>query len=224
MSTLQSTNLKNPSSASNNLVLNVDGSVALDSVAPTSFASIAQMGGVTTTATATSGATTITVASGAGVNNGDFVVGQGITRGTTVSSGGGGTSIILSAAIGATLSSAPVSFYAANKPVSPGLVAGQLCRAWVNFNGTGTVAIRASYNVSSITDNGGVGDYTVNFTTPMVDANYAATMSLAPNGYPSPTTVVTSLTTAGFRFTSQGVSAGSGVSGDSATLCVVIFR
>ena len=44
-------------------------------------------------------------------------------------------------------------------------------RAWVNFNGTGTVAIRASGNVSSITDNG-TGDYTVNFTTAMADANY----------------------------------------------------
>ena len=47
-----------------------------------------------------------------------------------------------------------------------------LAKAWVNFNGTGTVAIRASFNVSSITDNG-MGDYTVNFTTAMVDANYA---------------------------------------------------
>jgi hypothetical protein len=46
-------------------------------------------------------------------------------------------------------------------------------RAWVNFNGSGTVAIRASGNVSSITDNGGVGDYTVNFTSAMPDANYA---------------------------------------------------
>ena len=46
------------------------------------------------------------------------------------------------------------------------------CRAWVNFNGVGTVAIRASGNVSSITDNG-VGNYTVNFTTPMPDSNYA---------------------------------------------------
>ena len=45
------------------------------------------------------------------------------------------------------------------------------CRAWVNFNGTGTVAIRASGNVSSIADNG-TGDYTVNFTTAMPDANY----------------------------------------------------
>ena len=45
-------------------------------------------------------------------------------------------------------------------------------RAWVNFNGTGTVAIRASGNVTSITDNG-TGDYTVNFTTAMTDANYS---------------------------------------------------
>ena len=51
-----------------------------------------------------------------------------------------------------------------------------MCRAWVNFNGTGTVAIRASGNVSSITDNG-TGDYTVNFTTAMVDANYCANFS-----------------------------------------------
>lgn len=50
------------------------------------------------------------------------------------------------------------------------------CRAWVNFNGTGTVAIRVSGNVSSITDNG-TGDYTVNFTTAMPDANYAWTGS-----------------------------------------------
>lgn len=47
------------------------------------------------------------------------------------------------------------------------------CRAWVIFNGTGTVAINGSGNVSSITDNG-TGDYTVNFTTAMVDANFAA--------------------------------------------------
>ncbi len=71
-------------------------------------------------------------------------------------------------------------------------------KAWVNFNGTGTVAIRASYNVSSITDNG-TGDYTVNFTTAMVDANYvvtgageASTSSLGtyfgPNNGTAPTT------------------------------------
>jgi hypothetical protein len=46
------------------------------------------------------------------------------------------------------------------------------CRAWVNFNGTGTVAIRASGNVTSITDNG-TGDYSINFTTAMPDTNYS---------------------------------------------------
>ena len=54
------------------------------------------------------------------------------------------------------------------------------CRAWVNFNGTGTVAIRASGNVSSITDNG-VGDYTVNFTTAMVDGGYMVALG-SPSG------------------------------------------
>jgi hypothetical protein len=51
-----------------------------------------------------------------------------------------------------------------------------IAKAWVNFNGTGTVAIRDSFNVSSITDNG-AGDYTVNFTTAMPNANYAVTYS-----------------------------------------------
>jgi hypothetical protein len=58
-----------------------------------------------------------------------------------------------------------------------GTAPGYMARAWVNFNGTGTVAIRASGNVSSITDNG-TGDYTVNFTTAMADANYSVTASL----------------------------------------------
>jgi len=49
-------------------------------------------------------------------------------------------------------------------------------KAWVNFNGTGTVAIRSSYNVSSITDNG-TGDYTINFINAMPNANYSASMA-----------------------------------------------
>lgn len=55
------------------------------------------------------------------------------------------------------------------------------CRAWVNFNGTGTVAIRKSGNVSSITDNG-TGDYTVNFTTAMPDINYSVAISAGTSG------------------------------------------
>lgn len=52
-------------------------------------------------------------------------------------------------------------------------------RAWVNFNGTGVIAIRASVNVSSLTDNN-IGDYSVNFTTAMTDTNYCPVV--VPNG------------------------------------------
>ena len=54
-------------------------------------------------------------------------------------------------------------------------------KAWVNFNGTGTVAIRASYNVSSITDNG-TGDYTVNFVTALANANYSVVGTISHSG------------------------------------------
>lgn len=57
-----------------------------------------------------------------------------------------------------------------------------MARAWVNFNGTGTVAIRASGNVTNITDNG-TADYTVNFTTAMTDTNYCAVIYGYESGY-----------------------------------------
>ncbi len=130
--------------------------------------------GTKTEGTITASTTALTVASSAGISNGDFVVGEGITPGTTVSSGAGTTSLVLSANANETLSSDPVMFYSATKLLSPGLVGGMLCRAWININGTGTPAIRASGNVSSITYNG-TGDYTVNFTTAMPHADYSVT-------------------------------------------------
>ncbi len=167
MSTLSATNLKNASSASNNIVLNSDGTVG-----GAALASATEMFGTRTTGTVTSGTTSLTIASATGITAGMFVVGEGITPGTTVSSIVS-TTVTLSANANTTLSSDPVTFYANNKLVSPGVVGSMLCRAWVNFDGTSTVSIRAAYNVSSITDNG-TGDYTVNFTTAMPDANYAA--------------------------------------------------
>jgi hypothetical protein len=101
MSTLATTNLKNPSSGSDNIVLGTDGSSTLSTAKLT------------------------TLADSAGANTS-----------------------------------------------TPAEIASGRAKAWVNFNGTGTVAIRASYNVSSITDNG-TGDYTVNFTTALADANYS---------------------------------------------------
>lgn len=71
-----------------------------------------------------------------------------------------------------------------NAAAAPGTAPRFFCRAWVNFNGTGTVAIRASGNVSSITDNG-VGDYTINFTTAMPDANYSVVISAGDGASPA---------------------------------------
>lgn len=74
-------------------------------------------------------------------------------------------------------------------------------RAWVNFNGSGTVAIRSSGNVSSITDNG-TGNFTINFTTAMPDANYSVSgvMNVSANTvvgsisiYPSSTPTTSSV-------------------------------
>lgn len=107
------------------------------------------------------------------------------------------------------------------------------CRAWVNFNGTGTVAIRASGNVSSITDNG-TGDYTVNFTTAMPDANYAVAFSGMPVTSPSDTRAVTTtiygayntgpttMTTTALRLQTSGTSITQPL--DVHTICASIFR
>ena len=93
------------------------------------------------------------------------------------------------------------------------------CRAWVNFNGTGTVAIRDSGNVSSITDNG-TGDYNVNFTTAMPDSDYAFTFG--QSGYIRHLTMADiPSTTSGFNVTSfNNVDSRS----DADYICVAVFR
>jgi hypothetical protein len=99
------------------------------------------------------------------------------------------------------------------------------CRAWVNFNGTGTVAIRASGNVSSITDNG-TSDYTVNFTTAMPDANYGISGAAGLNNTSlkvvvQPSTLASPTTTA-VRI--QVPSADGSLGSDPPIVCVSIFR
>jgi hypothetical protein len=89
------------------------------------------------------------------------------------------------------------------------------CRAWINFNGTGTVAIRASGNVTSVSD-GGVGDYTVNLTTAMPDINYAP---VASDYFYGDTITLISSTLAFRVFTyNQGVSV------DPSAVYVAVFR
>lgn len=156
MSTLSTTNLKNPSSGSNNIVLGADGATTLGTTKVTAIAD----------------------------------------------SAGSNTS-------------------------TPAAIANGTAKAWVNFNGTGTVAIRASYNVSSITDNG-VGDYTVNFTTAMADANYVMTQSVrgtTDGGYPATAKEATSTakTASLIRILTQG-EVSSFTFLDSPVVCIAIFR
>lgn len=100
------------------------------------------------------------------------------------------------------------------------------CRAWVNFNGTGTVAIRASGNVSSITDNG-VGDYTINFATAMPDVNYSVSGAIHGSTSGGATYVFSMASIANpqlmgsvqVRSTDGGAS-----SRDAIALCIAIFR
>jgi hypothetical protein len=94
------------------------------------------------------------------------------------------------------------------------------CRAWVNFNGSGTPAIRASGNVTSITDNG-TGDYTVNFTTAMPDANYATNLSIGSitGGSSDVIPLLSTLSTTSVRVLSV-----QAVFRDAAYVGVAIFR
>ena len=163
MSTLNATNLKNPSSGSNNIVLGTDGTTAL-----------------------------------------------GTTKVTAITDSAGANSS------------------------TPAAIANGTAKAWVNFNGTGTPAIRASYNVSSITDNG-TGDYTVNFTTALVDANYATVFGgahdfnatngdqgwvnlRANNGGSNPQTA------ASVRIWSSSKASALGTAADNVLINVAIFR
>jgi hypothetical protein len=107
---------------------------------------------------------------------------------------------------------------------TPAAIANGIAKAWVNFNGTGTVAIRAQYNVSSITDNG-TGDYTVNFTTALANANYTGVVSAGDTGSNS----VGSLTSIGrdtavgyFRFNTNTISGPAAI--DRTVVSVAIFR
>lgn len=95
------------------------------------------------------------------------------------------------------------------------------CRAWVNFNGSGVVAIRGSANVWGVTDNG-TGNYTVNFTSAMSDANYAVALAVQSqtSGVAGLSRNISSTTTAYSLLTTDA----SGNLIDPAYICVSVFR
>lgn len=96
------------------------------------------------------------------------------------------------------------------------------CRAWVNFDGTGTPSIRAAGNVSSITDNG-VGDYTVNFATAMPDANFCAVASCRDNvGVSAGSAMTNSYSTGAVSIATRNPVTGAGF--DPTFVNVAVFR
>ena len=97
------------------------------------------------------------------------------------------------------------------------------CRAWVNFNGTGTVAIRGSGNTTSITDNG-TGDYTVNYTTAIVDANYSANLAAASSALGNNLCIRISGSTVSTSNVRVTIASGGGSLADCETVCVSVFR
>jgi hypothetical protein len=97
-------------------------------------------------------------------------------------------------------------------------------KAWVNYKGTATRAINASYNVSSVTFNG-TGDYTVNFTNALTDANYSAVASCGSTGN---NTTGADLIATTHNASSSSVRLASyirtGSFSDTEQICVSVFR
>ena len=154
---------------------NVSIAGTLDVAGYANTATFADTLGVAANCTTLSGSTQVTYRSNtAAITVGMLVTGATINIGTTVTSISNANTLIISAAAANSSTNTSLSFYTTNKLLASHVSSPGLCKAWVNFNGTGTVRIRAAFNVSSITDNG-TGIYTINFTTAMPDANYAAT-------------------------------------------------
>jgi hypothetical protein len=145
----------------------------------------------------------------------------------------GGTGVTTSTGTGANvLGTSPTlatpTFDSAQLPTISGTAPLYMCRAWVNFNGTGTVAIRASGNVSSITDRG-VGRYTVNFTTAMVDVNYSTSTGVRKLDTNEDNNMVITLgaTNTAYSTTAVALTTGFATSGsnqDAELACVAVFR
>lgn len=99
---------------------------------------------------------------------------------------------------------------------------GQLCRAWINYKGTATVSIRASFNISSVTVNG-TGDYTLNFTNAFADANYCSVTGYGDPASSGSTFIrleQASCTTTTARITTTSTSAVQ----DVGRICFAVYR
>ena len=187
MSTLQTTNLKNPSSGSNNIVLDSSGRVLVGTASGKIDFQVKTSGGFQVY-----NANEIALRYNCYYDGSDRYL-QAVGKASSIVLDDSGNFRFLNTNTASTSADSTITSFTERLRISsdgscssviPGgstLYPQFGCRAWVNFNGTGTVAIRASGNVSSITDNG-VGDYTVNFTTALADANYCYNMTKRRDG------------------------------------------
>jgi len=206
---------------------NITSGLTLTNVAGTSGQVLTSAGSgfaPTWTTPSTASGTVTSVATGTGLTGGPITTTGTIAIDSTVATLTGTQTLTNKTLTTPTLTTPNIN--SASVPTVSGTAPLYMARAWVNFNGTGTVAIRASGNVSSITDNG-VGDYTVNFTTAMSDANYsvAGTAITASGNYAilSINSATSPLTTA-FRVLSIQQSGGSPAPADLTYNNVAVFR
>lgn len=123
-----------------------------------------------------------------------------------------------------TLKITTLSNFGGTKSVPVDTVVDGSAKAWVNFNGTGTVAIRASFNVTSITDNN-TGDFTVNITNALTDANYSIAGSVQSNGSVIDLWCIkdgTTPTSSAFTVFNAGATTGTGR--DPLRMCLAAYR
>ena len=121
-----------------------------------------------------------------------------------------------------TLKVATIQDTSGNNSSTPSQVAQGRAKAWVNFNGKGTIAINDDFNISSIGDNG-TGRYTVNFTTAMSNANYAVAVSGSDENESDPPSffgcACETFATSHFKMYTRR---GSGIE-DMKPICAVVF-
>jgi hypothetical protein len=213
MSTVQATNLKHESSVTNNIVLNSSGNVGVGTSSPGSAYQLAVSGNNTGMSVQDTGSAGTWL---------DFKTGSGAVQGNIYFNFTNGYMAFGTAAAGSSQVERARIDSSGNFQFNSGygsVVTAYGCRAWVNFNGTGTIAINASGNVTSITD-GGTGTYTVNLTTAMPDANYAAVVSCGFSAQ-SARADLTGKTSSACPVTTHN---GTGTNTDSNNVSVSIFR
>jgi hypothetical protein len=195
--------------------VDITGAFRLDGTAGASGQALVSAGGSNTPTWSTLGtmaaqnSTTVAITGGTITGITDLTVADGGTGASTITANsvilGNGTSalsgnLVAPSTSGNVLTSNGTTWTSAANIITT--TAGSApyygARAWVNFNGTDTVAIRGSGNVSSITDNG-VGNYTVNFTTAMSDANYSAVASGGDASTDARVAVTTTLVAGSYR-------------------------